>query len=149
MGDCCISVYQPYHISNVTYMQRKMASALHISQATPSPNKVSPCCRLQRHSMYDIFLFTRVVYRHGVFLQFLTFAKCENEYQIFCEKAKNAKLQNQNIICTKICVKVAKIALKIFIWNIFQKISILGEFPGYLEYIWRNLKTYNLCFYHI
>ena len=28
-----------------------MASALHISQATPSPNKVSPCCRLQRHSM--------------------------------------------------------------------------------------------------
>ena len=35
----------------LTYMQRKIARALHISQATPSPNKVSPCCRLERNSV--------------------------------------------------------------------------------------------------
>ena len=34
-----------------TYMQRKMARALQMSQATPRPNNVRPCCRLQNQSV--------------------------------------------------------------------------------------------------
>ena len=68
----------------------------------------------------------------------------------FAKKAKNAKLQNLKICCSKWsenAPKLQKLHGKFLFCNFFLNISICGEFPDHLEqHIWSHLKAYNLSF---